>query len=454
MQNMQENDYKTGVKNINMVLSGLSVHRSMLEEKPVICLRSLLYAITEGDIPLALEHAGALYESLLCCGARRISGNLFTDYILSSILEKPNIFSDLAARSYMDEAVSVAMRSDLQLLSRLRGLDSEMIDGFISGRIKELRQKVNSPNRDNISAMSSAAWSGGDISKLKIEEKRPQQSYSQYQLEAVPPVQEWTYGDFGLNDMYIADEAMEEVYLRLIENSDWRSQADDLWNFFASYGNGIFLKNRAFIYNDGDLRLLPDSVYTPLPTPWLYEEQHNAIIENFIAFMQGDRRANMLCYGPDGLGKTRQILSVLEELPEARLVAVGKTDAHMFEKLIERLAGQPLKFIVLFENISRDINLKILESCLCGLTAQPENVLICATSQESCMLSMLPLQIRFAYPDITQFSKFVAELLKDMDVIIDFQTVKNICVDHQVEVKGALTVSSAVRIASEINRSI
>ena len=46
----------------------------------------------------------------------------------------------------------------------------------------------------------------------------------------------WQYGEPGLTDAYAADEALEEIYLRLLSAKDWGQLTEDLYNLFASYG--------------------------------------------------------------------------------------------------------------------------------------------------------------------------------------------------------------------------
>lgn len=63
----------------------------------------------------------------------------------------------------------------------------------------------------------------------------------------------WQYGEFGIRDSYYADVALEGMYRRFLESDDWSELVNDLWNFHSSYGSGIFLKYRNFIF-DGALK--------------------------------------------------------------------------------------------------------------------------------------------------------------------------------------------------------
>ena len=68
-------------------------------------------------------------------------------------------------------------------------------------------------------------------------------------LASMPPEAEWLswhYGEMGLRDSYVSDEALEEVIIRLLESEDWRALCDDLWNFFAAYGSAPFLRDKLF----------------------------------------------------------------------------------------------------------------------------------------------------------------------------------------------------------------
>ena len=77
-----------------------------------------------------------------------------------------------------------------------------------------------------------------------------------------------------------ADEALEEVYLRLLKSPDWRAASDDIWNLFAAYGCGGFLKSRLF-FAEGETLVPAESI------PWLcpvsfYDEQRAKLTESVI----------------------------------------------------------------------------------------------------------------------------------------------------------------------------
>ena len=100
--------------------------------------------------------------ALLACGARRVSGDLWLDYLLSLVLERPHAFAVMAANGRMDEAERIAMRADLAILGELATLDGAHLYRMAAERHRELQLKPRHA-KDNISLLSSAVWAGGSI---------------------------------------------------------------------------------------------------------------------------------------------------------------------------------------------------------------------------------------------------------------------------------------------------
>ena len=419
------------------------------ESDPVTCsLAAMFEALGAGEIPLALRQYHIATRRMLDSPARRVSGSLWRDYLLYLLLQRPNRFSAAAAAGAMDEALTLNLSEELSVLSGLRGLDSALVAKFFGERQREQRQR---PGKDNISVLSAAVWAGSG-NKPAPKEKGSEQAVA-------PPAQiplcftPWDYGKAGLADSYAADEALEEIYYRLLAAEDWAAVADDIISFFASYGSGDFLRYRAFRLDRGTLIPLGEEAVTPIVPVSLYESQRMRLMENTIRFMQGERAGGMLLCGGSGVGKTAQVLSLLHELPEVRLILVPEASLRDATGILPILRTQPLRFVLLLDDINPDgKELRGLSCALCAQRALPENVLLCATAREAAQSGLFPLVLNFPYPTLQEFTGLVAELLEAEGVYADRVLVHNAGIDHQVDVQNKLTFSGARFIAENYKR--
>ena len=398
---------------IASLIPRLTVLQDTREDAPLARLFATASAIHAGDTLGALSCYHALCASLLSSGARRVSGDLWLDYLLFLVLQRPHAFAAMAAAGRMDEAERSAMRADLAILGELATLSGAHLYRMAAERHRELQLKPRHA-KDNISLMSSAVWAGGSVRPAPAANAKPAQEPDAPAplLSAMPPESEWLswhYGEMELRDSYVSDEALEEVVIRLLETPDWRALCDDLWNFFAAYGCAPFLKDRLFhVKQNVFLPFSPRAgQYCALPC---YEPQRSALLSHAIRFMRGETAEPVLLAGPAGTGKTALALNLAEELPELRLVLLPRGAAFDF----------------------------------------PENVLPVATARtaEGDFGSMKT--IRFAYPKIAEFAEMVEALLAQRGVEAGHAAVRNACVDYQVDARDCLSVSAAVRVAEEL----
>ena len=180
-----------------------------------------------------------------------------------------------------------------------------------------------------------------------------------------------------------------------------------------------------------------------------YEEQHSRLMENTIRFMRGEKAVNMLLLGGMGTGKTAQAVSLLQELPEVRLIIVPEGEMAHIPGLLQRLSGQPLKFILLLDDIAADGDgIRLLSSATAGFRAIPPNILIYATSREEG--GPLPGRITFRYPALKEFTGMISEFLEAEGKYSDAQAIHNAALDYQVDARERLTVTGALMIAGEM----
>ena len=346
MRDFHELTWSEGAEAILALLPRLTVLRGMLESKPMRELTRCCEALIDGDIRAAADACFSMTSALLRGNYRRVSGDLFKDLILHKLLLEPHPFARMAASGRLDEALYNGLKEDMDVLYSLRGLDGETLYRFIQERYKELRQKSR-PNRDSATRLAEAAWGGSAVRPAPEENILPMPALPAF-LPADAP--SWRYGEEELRDSYAADEALEEMYHRLLESEkDWSYMAEDVWNFFAAYGTGVFLKDRMFMWRRGALFPMEDTrLASAFP---LMEREYRACLDHAIEFMRGNSAEPILISGADGMGKTTVLFSLADELPEMRFVYVPACrSVSELATLFDVLKNQPLKFMVALDD--------------------------------------------------------------------------------------------------------
>ncbi len=414
------------------------VSRSLLlrGSEAAASLRAFLSAADEGELLLAHSAYHELVAALLAAPARRVSGDLWRDYLLYLLLCTPHAFARQAAAGQVDDAVRAMMAEELCVLGSLSTLCDELLIRLAQsqGRARKLKPRQA---RDNIEMFSTAVWSGGSGRSLPTPAE--QQSSAPTPLSGELQFTSWKYAEPALHGSYVADGALEELYARLLESPNWAAQLEGLRCFFGSYGCGSFLCERAFRFIKNELVPLPRRMLAPLLEPVCFPAEHEQILDNVIRFMQGESAMHMLLCGGAGMGKSAQVYSVVHELPEARLVCAD-ADADFF-RLFALLSSQPFRFILLLDDVS--------PQALCGrdFYALPENVLVIVTTRESAQTLEWAQRIAFPSLKAERFRAFVEELLEQSYVICDAAELHNACVDYQVDARSHLSVAAALRLA-------
>ncbi len=451
MRDLKECTMQEGLDTLETLLSRLVVMRHMLRDRPMKYLARFADTIRNGDASGAAHAYHTMTRAMLDSGARRVTGDLFKDYILDGLMFVPHPFSVMAARGEMDEAVYHAMRGELNILQLLNTLDSETVLRWTHERFRDLKTKPKRV-RDQTSAMASAAWGGAAIRPSTITAIKDEQAAVLERLTLLPLEAEWlswNYGAPGLRDACVSDEALEEIYHRLMDSSDWRQLIEDLWSFHASYGSGAFLKARFFTAQGGELLPMPE--ITPLE-PY-FENQHSRMLQNTIRFMRGEPSKNMLILGAPGAGKTQAALKVATELPELRLIAVGRGEEAAFNKnVLHTLMDQPLRFMVLYDGPEAP---EAAAPDFAARIAAPPNVMLCMTLDSSKYTpersGVYDMRIELPCLSLDEYCALVKRMLTDMGVIADPDRLRNACVDAQADSHGMLTLALARLTASDLS---
>ncbi len=415
----------TVIEKLGSAVTQLTVLRGAVNGRVLSALLGFIAAADAGDGRTAALRSGELTSALLSCGARRVSGDLMTDFVLDTILMSRNPFAEAASAGRMDEAVFRAMRRDLAATQVLSELDEDVINRIIAecGEGKRVDPAVK---------FATAAWGGAPAPN-----SQPRYQLPEFRFE--PPEKCWNYGEFELRDAYCADAALESMYRRFLESDDWTQLASDLWSFHSAYGCGDFLRYRNFcLCENGTLRPLPD--LRPGDFVPLMEAEYRTLLNNAIAFLRDESAKPMLLFGGSGMGKTTLMLELTDELPQLRLVYVPPTAKADLPAVFDSLRRQPLKFMTLFDDLNPSALSGICEPML------PMNVLVAACAPAPVLRSLFEVAVELPRLQLGDFIRIVMKLLEADGADLPEGTVRSACVDYQVDTRCEFNIAAAVRV--------
>ena len=151
-------------------------------------------------------------------------------------------------------------------------------------------------------------------------------------------------------------------------------------------GYGMFAKHHVFTVENG--QLVPVKYPDPQRLSELpgYEKEREKVIANTRALLAGMPANNVLLYGDAGTGKSSAVKAIANEFaPEGlRLVEVKKNQLYQIPDLMDKLAANPLKFILFIDDLSftaNDDNFAALKAILEGsVGGRARNIAVYATS--------------------------------------------------------------------------
>ena len=222
-------------------------------------------------------------------------------------------------------------------------------------------------------------------------------------------------------------------------------------------GYGMFAKHHVFTVENG--QLVPVKYPDPQRLSELPgdEKEREKVIANTKALLAGMPANNVLLYGDAGTGKSSAVKAIANEFaPEGlRLVEVKKNQLYQIPDLMDKLAANPLKFILFIDDLSftaNDDNFAALKAILEGsVGGRAKNIAVYATSnrrhliketltdrtgddiheadtrQELMSLSArFGLTVTFQRPEKARFETILAELAKQhgIDMPMDQLLVK------------------------------
>ena len=151
-------------------------------------------------------------------------------------------------------------------------------------------------------------------------------------------------------------------------------------------GYGMFAKHHIFTVENG--KLVPVKYPDPQRLSEMpgYEKEREKVIANTRALLAGMPANNVLLYGDAGTGKSSSVKAIANEFaPEGlRLVEVKKNQLYQIPDLMDKLAANPLKFILFIDDLSftaNDDNFAALKAILEGsVGGRARNIAVYATS--------------------------------------------------------------------------
>lgn len=201
-----------------------------------------------------------------------------------------------------------------------------------------------------------------------------------------------------LNNYHPAKEEQNQfetkLLQRLVEMKTITSAARHLLRHYEKWGSGMMARYTAFrVGAGGTLIGIADFPVFNWDDLLGYEDQKYKLLTNTQNFMEGRPANNVLLTGARGTGKSTGVkaLAAMFAADGLRLIQIGRDQLELVAPVLEKLNEiRSKKFILFFDDLSFDegeSGYKYLKSAIDGsVTAQPDNVLIYATSNRRHLL--------------------------------------------------------------------
>lgn len=181
---------------------------------------------------------------------------------------------------------------------------------------------------------------------------------------------------------------------QLVAATSAAQQAELLLQYYQRYGRGELARYEAFCLDrKGRFQGIPDFPHYAWDDILGYQDQKEQLLANTRQFMAGRGCNNVLSTGSRGTGKSTSIKALIPlfSAQGLRMVQIRRDELHLLTRAMER-AGKirSHRFLFFFDDLSFDENekeYKYLKSAIDGGAApQPDNVLLCATSNRRHLL--------------------------------------------------------------------
>ena len=200
-------------------------------------------------------------------------------------------------------------------------------------------------------------------------------------------------------DAYIPAEEAENKLEASLKNKILRAKtagaaAKALLDHYKKWGSGMLARYTAFRIGAGGMLIgIADFPVFKWDDLLGYEDQKYKLLTNTRNFMEGRPANNVLLTGARGTGKSTGVkaLAAMFAADGLRLIQITRDQLELVAPVLEKLSQiHSKRFILFFDDLSFDegeSSYKYLKSAIDGsVTAQPDNVLIYATSNRRHLL--------------------------------------------------------------------
>ncbi|MGN1451615.1 MAG: DUF815 domain-containing protein, partial [Eubacteriales bacterium] len=192
----------------------------------------------------------------------------------------------------------------------------------------------------------------------------------------------------ALNAEDLCSSAGSPGYVPKFENfaTDFEKLYAERLSRIGRFGYGIFATSVMFRVQDGSIVPVASADKTS-PEDFIgYDEERRRVMENTKALADGRPAANVLLCGDAGTGKSSTVKACANHFFDSgvRLIELRKDQLLSLPAVMDRISGNPLKFIVFIDDLSFNKNddcFGMLKAALEGsASAKAENAVIYATS--------------------------------------------------------------------------
>ncbi len=329
------------IKDIKLALNSICIYRDLFKSKVLCKFYSLIDYISKDEIEIS--EFLTIYNNFFVELINSNKNYSLKDYIIHNIIYDENLYSiEIAKGINPHELIKKSVLNDLHYLKIIAEFEASVIKEYILDKVCK----------------------------------------SSFEIEIIANLPEYKGYKQNASDLDIVNA--------FYGSRNWRECLEPLSIFYKNNGIGVFAKYKAFVWekedNNSKLKGIENADQVRFSDLIGYELEREKVVQNTIHFLKGRPANNMLLYGDRGTGKSSTVKALINEYykDRLRLIEVPKKRLVDFPKIIRKLTGLKLKFIIFVDDLAFEDNeenytaLKaILEG---GIESKPENVLIYATS--------------------------------------------------------------------------
>ena len=207
------------------------------------------------------------------------------------------------------------------------------------------------------------------------------QNAAKWELQAYSEFASLTAQDFAVE----LDE--KELPAFASRTVDLRKAYAERLEKIGSYGYGIFSTHGSFrLTDEGEIEPIVSADKIQMTNFVGYEQERERVRANTYAFLAGKPAANVLLFGDAGTGKSSTVKAIANAFygEGLRLIELRKDQLRLLPKVMDKISGNPLKFIIFLDDLSFNRtadDFSMLKAALEGsASAKAENAVIYATS--------------------------------------------------------------------------